>query len=101
MGQKKSEFDKVEIKISYKKENADFIENNLLKNPDITYITVTHHLSSEREKYFDLPGPGICDERTHESHGSLPVMAGGRQLFPPSLRPVGNPGGHNCGKIKE
>ena len=43
----------IEIKISYKKENADFIENNLLKNPDITYITVTHHLSSEREKYFD------------------------------------------------
>ncbi|WP_073686836.1 ATP-binding cassette domain-containing protein, partial [Streptococcus salivarius] len=35
------------------KTNADFIENNLLKNPDITYITVTHHLSSEREKYFD------------------------------------------------
>jgi len=35
------------------KTNSDFIENNLLKNPDITYITVTHHLSSEREKYFD------------------------------------------------
>ena len=35
------------------KTNADFIENNLLKNTDMTYITVTHHLSSEREKYFD------------------------------------------------
>ena len=35
------------------KTNSDFIENNILKNTDITYITVTHHLSSEREKYFD------------------------------------------------
>ena len=35
------------------KTNSDFIENNILKNTDITNITVTHHLSSEREKYFD------------------------------------------------
>ena len=56
---------------------------------------------TKREKYADLSGAGICDERVDKPRGPLPVMAGGRQLFPPSLRPVGDPGGHSCGKIKE
>lgn len=58
-------------------------------------------VETEREKYVDLSGIGICDERIDESRGTLPVMAGGRQLFSSSLRPVSDPGDHSCGKIKE
>ena len=33
--------------------NATRIEHLLLSNPNITYITVTHHLIKENESYFD------------------------------------------------
>ena len=33
--------------------NATRIEHLLLSNPNITYITVTHHLIKENEAYFD------------------------------------------------
>ena len=33
--------------------NATRIEHLLLSDPNITYITVTHHLIKENEPYFD------------------------------------------------
>lgn len=35
------------------RKNADIVEKNLLTNPDLTLILVSHHLSSERKKQFD------------------------------------------------
>ncbi len=36
------------------KENADIIEKNLLAEKELTLIIVSHHLSDERKKQFDL-----------------------------------------------
>lgn len=33
-------------------ENADIVENSLLKNPDLTLVLVSHHLSEERKSQF-------------------------------------------------
>ena len=35
------------------KYNADIVEKSLLKNPNITLIMVSHHLSEERKRQFD------------------------------------------------
>ncbi len=35
------------------KTNAEIVENNLLKNKDLTLILISHHLSDERMKLFD------------------------------------------------
>ena len=34
-------------------QNAQKIEQLFLKQPDLTYLTITHHLTSERAAYFD------------------------------------------------
>ena len=36
------------------KQNADIVERSLLANPDLTLILVSHHLSEERKKQFDM-----------------------------------------------
>ena len=33
--------------------NADIVEKNLLANPDLTLILISHHLSDERKAQFD------------------------------------------------
>lgn len=35
------------------RENADIVEESLLKNPEITLILISHHLTSERRNQFD------------------------------------------------
>lgn len=32
--------------------NADIVEENLLSNPDLTLILISHHLSEERKRRF-------------------------------------------------
>ena len=44
-------FDEATANLDHK--NATRIEHLLLSDPNITYITVTHHLIKENEAYFD------------------------------------------------